>query len=101
MTTKTQPITSEAVAAWMKEQLANFHGHARFAHITVSVSGYASTPKKVEFNFGDAEYPNVHGSSFEECLEKYLLPRQSKADLKREAAAKLLKEADELEATTL
>jgi len=104
MNTATTPITSESVAAWMAEQLAKAHELSDYAHVQVHAYGM-KTALAYPVNFSaylDASRSSAEHPTIEACLaELQTMKPKTQAELKRERAAALLKEADELEAASL
>ena len=99
----TEHITSEQVAEWMREQMAIMLDGFKYAQISVEVSALRATENPaVSFRIYVGQgYTTAVGSSIEECYE--LLAKQSpksKAQIKRDEAAKLIAEAEKLENQT-
>jgi len=93
-------ITSESVAAWMRQQLAKAHELSDYGHIQVHCNGsktYDLRPARFSVFCGEG-YGSKEHHSIDECFDELKHnPRKSKAEMKREAAAKLLAEAEVLE----
>ena len=98
-----EQITSEQVVEWMRQQMTRAHDVFEYAQISVEMSAFRTTENPaVSFRIyvGDG-YTTAVGSSIAECYE--LLAKQSpksKAQIKREEAAKLIAEAEKLENQT-
>jgi len=97
----TTEITSEDVAAWMKDQLAKAHEMSNYSSITIGISAFrASVAPAVDFRvyLGEEWGSAAVCFNIDACFAQLANQTpKSKADLKREAAAKLLAEAEELE----
>jgi len=96
----TTEITSEQVAEWMRQQMERAHDGFKYAQISVEMSAFRESKNPlVTFRIYVGEgYKTAIGSSIMDCYEQ--LAKQSpksKAQIKREEAAKLLAEAEKLE----
>ena len=96
-------ITSEAVAAWINQQLTKALEQYGFAQISVEISALRSTvsPSPIFRIFVGNGYTTGVGLSIEDCFAA--LSNQSpksKAQQKRKEAAALLAEAEKLESET-
>ena len=98
-----EQITSEQVAEWMRQQMTRAHDGFKYAQISVEMSAFRGVENPaVSFRiFVGQGYTTAVGSSIAECYE--LLAKQSpksKAQIKRDEAARLIAEAEKLENQT-
>jgi 16S rRNA C1402 (ribose-2'-O) methylase RsmI len=98
-------ITSADVSAWLKEQLTALHETYDYAHIEASVHQFRTSTSKAEPLFsiytGDGTPGSRDKKSLEDCIADMATQTpQSRAELKRQKAAQLLAEAEEIEAQT-
>ena len=97
----TKELTSADIADWMIKQLAKVHEKYAYGQVTVSINQYgfnAAVPKFAIY-CGKDQPESRDCLSIEECFED--LSKQTpltRAAAKREAAAKLLAEAEAIEA---
>jgi len=100
-----QDITSADIAAWLQVQYAEarkLNTTDSYANIEVGYSGFNTVNGPAEFSVYFSAAHKAKGASFEECFEKLRrITPQSIAAEKREAAAKLLAEADDIETKSL
>jgi hypothetical protein len=98
-------ITSADVSAWLKEQLTALHEKYEYAAIYCDISQCRDSVMEKTARFSIYTGTNSPASrekkSLEECISDMATQTpQSLADAKRQAALKLLAEAEELEAKT-
>ena len=101
----TTKITSQEVSDWMQEQLAEALKLSKYGDLKIQVNGFreSNEPTRFSIYLGNDDLRDARDmDSFESCFE-FLegQPIKTKADLKRDQAAKLLAEADAIEAATL
>jgi hypothetical protein len=99
-TTEEQVITSEAVAAWMKQQLAKVHESAEYGHIMIEINQDRKYADQccARFAIYDGQSHIREQETIEKCFDGLSKSTpQTRAKAKREAAEKLLAEADALE----
>lgn len=93
-------ITSEDIANWMMEQLANTHQKHEYASISVEVSAFVKQKNpSVRFRLyvGDG-YDTSNGNSIEECYDHLANQKpRTKAQQLRDEAAKLIARAELIE----
>lgn len=95
-------ITSQDVARWVLEQMGKAHQSFPYVDISVSVFGQVGCENKVVFSIWHNDtFKSSSRESIEECFDiiQAVTPKTAATE-KRERAAKLLAEADQLEATT-
>ena len=93
-------ITSKEVSEWMQQQLAKAHEIHDYANITVGISSYREVVASAEFNIYCGQFrKSKNHNNIEKCFDDLAeIPPQKISDFKRDLAAKLLAEADELDA---
>jgi len=98
-----QKITSQDVSAWMVEQLAKVHELQEYGQVNVEINQFRHNEAVPRFSIfcGRDEPESGSCASIEECFEKLskITPKTIAAN-KREQAARLLAEADAIEAKT-
>lgn len=94
-------ITSEDIANWMMEQLANTHQKHEYASISVEVSAFVKQENpSVRFRlYVGNGYDTSTGNSIEECLDHLATQKpRTKAQKMRDDAANLIAQAEAIEA---
>ena len=93
-------ITSEQVSEWMQQQLAKAHEIHDYANITVGISSYREQVTSAEFNIYCGQFhKSENHSNIEDCFDDLAaIPLRKISDFKRDQAAKLLAQADALDA---
>jgi hypothetical protein len=93
-------ITSADVSAWLKEQLTALHETHEYASITVEINQYRGheTAAKWSVYTGSGQPQSDYKPSLEDCIADMATQTpKSIAQQKRERAAALMAEADEIE----